>query len=104
MEPLYEEPISKFPKFRQNYQQSFAQSAISPSTSGANVNNSNSANKGEAIGKKSRYSLNFNKGVPCKFGAKCRFIECCSYCDAGDHGVHECKKLKVKEAHEAKAQ
>ena len=42
------------------------------------------------------YCWNFNKGIPCKFGKKCRFIERCSYCDAGNHGVYQCSKLEKK--------
>ena len=46
---------------------------------------------------KSNYSWNFNKGIPCKFGAKCRFIERCKYCDSPTHGVNSCHKLQKKE-------
>ena len=31
---------------------------------------------------KSDYCWNFNKGVPRKFGAKCKFVEKCKYCDS----------------------
>ena len=43
--------------------------------------------------KKPSYCWNFNKGIQCKYGKKCRFIERCSYCDAGSHGVVQCPKL-----------
>ena len=50
---------------------------------------------------KSDYCWNFNKGVPCKFGAKCKFIECCKYCDSPTHGVNSCFKLQKKEGYKA---
>ena len=46
---------------------------------------------------KSDYCWNFNKGVKCKWGKNCRFIECCSYCDSNAHGVHACPKLDKKD-------
>ena len=45
---------------------------------------------------KSDYCWNFNKGIPCKFGSKCRFVERCKYCDSPQHGVHACSKLQKK--------
>ena len=45
---------------------------------------------------KSDYCWNFNKGVPCKFGAKYKFVERCKYCDSPTHGVHACQKLIKK--------
>ena len=45
--------------------------------------------------KRPDYCWNFNKGV--KFGARCRFIERCSYCDSPNHGVNACPKAKDKE-------
>ena len=47
---------------------------------------------------KSDYCWNFNKGVPRKFGSKCKFIERCKYCDSPTHGVHACQRLLKKEA------
>ena len=49
-------------------------------------------------GKKSDYCWNFNKGISCKFGPKCRVIECCSYCYSGSHGLNTCPKAKEKNA------
>ena len=46
---------------------------------------------------KSDYCWSFNKGVVCKFGKKCKFIERCSYCDSGAHGVNVCPKLERKD-------
>ena len=43
------------------------------------------------------YCWNFNKGVPSKFGARCKFIERCKYCDSPSHGVNACVKLQKKE-------
>ena len=37
--------------------------------------------------KKSDYCWNFNKGLACKYGKKCRFVERCSFCDSETHGV-----------------
>ena len=47
--------------------------------------------------KKSDFCWNFNKGVVCKYGKKCHFIEHCSYCDRASHGVYQCPKLDKKE-------
>ena len=52
-------------------------------------------------GKKSGYCWNFNKGIPCKFGPKCRFIERCSYCNSSSHGLNTCPKAKEKNAEKA---
>ena len=45
---------------------------------------------------KSDYCWNFNKGVPCRFGSKCKFIERYKYCDSPTHGMHACHKLVRK--------
>ena len=42
------------------------------------------------------YCWNFNKGIPCKFGRKCTYMERCKYCDSPNHGVYVCPKLKNK--------
>ena len=47
-------------------------------------------------GKKPTYCWNFNKGVPCKYGKKCRFIKRCSYCDSPEHALLSCPKLVGK--------
>ena len=54
---------------------------------------SHSTDNNAKKGKKLVYCWNFNKGVPCKYGAKCRFRECCSYCDSPEHAVLSCPKL-----------
>ena len=46
--------------------------------------------------KKSDYCWNFNKGVPCKFWNKCKFIERCKYCGSPLHGVNSCQRLLKK--------
>ena len=46
---------------------------------------------------KSDYCWNFNKGIKCKWGKNCRFIEHCSYCDSSSHGVNTCPKLEKKD-------
>ena len=38
-----------------------------------------------------------NKGIPCKFGSKCQFIERCKYCDSPAHPVINCPKLQKKD-------
>ena len=57
---------------------------------------SGNGNNGNVKKKRGDYCWNFNKGIPCKFGKNCRFIERCKYCDASDHGVHKCPKLVEK--------
>ena len=54
-----------------------------------------SATGGGGGGKKKEpdYCWNWNKGIPCKYGKKCHFVERCSYCDAATHGVNQCPKL-----------
>ena len=56
----------------------------------------NNANKNSAGRKKSYYCWNWNKGVKCKFGSSCKFIERCSYCDSPNHGIHVCPKAQSK--------
>ena len=51
---------------------------------------------GQSGKKKPDYCWNFNKGIPCKFGKKCRFVERCSFCDSPAHGIHVCPKLEAK--------
>ena len=77
-------------------------------TSALNRNNSNNYGKGQsykeqaagdqANEQRNRYCWSFNKGEPCKFANRCRFIERCSYCDAAGHPVINCRKLKAKQA------
>ena len=49
-------------------------------------------------GKKPEYCWNFNKGIKCKYGKKCCFVEHCNYCDLPAHGVNVCTKLDGKES------
>ena len=58
-------------------------------------NGSQSSNS-RNVTKRGRYCWNFNKGVPCKYGKKCRFIEKCSHCDSTEHPVLSCPKLVDK--------
>ena len=46
---------------------------------------------------KSDYCWGFNKGLKCKFGKNCKFIERCSYCDSPAHGVIACPKLEKRD-------
>ena len=52
----------------------------------------------ESFRRKSDYCWNFNKGVPCKFGNRCKCIERCSYCDSPSHPIINCNKAKKREA------
>ena len=65
--------------------------------------NSNTQNSSIGGKKKGRptYCWFFNRGEKCKYGSKCHFIECCSYCDATDHPVLSCPKLVKKDNKEA---
>ena len=67
-----------------------------PNFSHNNNNGGSSGNSANHAKKKGRlaYCLYFSRGEKCKYGNKCRFIERCSYCDAADHHVLICPKLK----------
>ena len=39
------------------------------------------------------YCWSFNRGLKCKYGSNCRYIERCSFCDATTHGVNVCPKM-----------
>ena len=63
-----------------------------------NYNNQNGGKPDKSGGKKKPdYCWNFNKGIPCKFGRRCRFIERCSFCDSSAHGIFQCPKVEAKE-------
>ena len=47
--------------------------------------------------KKNRYCSNWNKGVKCKFGKSCHFVERSSYCDSSSHGLYNCPKADKKD-------
>ena len=59
------------------------------------TNNSNFNNNNQRCNK-SDYCLNFNKGMPCKFGSKCKSAEWFKYCDSPAHPVINCPKLAKK--------
>ena len=46
---------------------------------------------------KSDYCWNFNRGITCKYGKRCRYKELCSYCDSPAHGINICPKMEKKE-------
>ena len=69
-------------------------SAGGSSNASASYNGSHVPQSGN---KKRQHCWSFNKGVKCKFGKNCRYIERCSYCDSSSHGVHICPKLDRKE-------
>ena len=52
--------------------------------------------------RKSIYCWNYNKGIPCKFGRNCKFIERCSFCDVGDHSLYNCPKADKKDKEKLK--
>ena len=62
------------------------------------TNNTASSNQRKPTGgkKKVKYCWNWNKGIKCKYDAKCHFIERCSYCDSPNHGLDTCVKAKKK--------
>ena len=68
-------------------------------SSGSNFQGQGQA-KGSAVaahqGKRPKYCWGFNKGIPCKFGKSCTYIERCSYCDSPAHSVNACPKLQKK--------
>ena len=72
----------------------FSHASGSGYVNGRNQNN-NAGNHGTKKIKPD-YCWDFNKGLPCKFGNRCRFIERCSYCDSPTHGVNSCHKLSKK--------
>ena len=61
--------------------------------SGNNADASASTSSHSGGRKKKDYCWNWNKGIPCKYGKKCRFIEHCSFCDSNAHGVNQCPKV-----------
>ena len=63
--------------------------------SGGNSNFSQDNHTGGS--RKPKYCWNFNRGVTCKYGKNCRFIERCSYCDSPSHGVNTCRKVGKKD-------
>ena len=79
--------------FHQNQNRQFNSQ---PSTSGANLANVqgvvgvNNTQKGP---EKPNYCWAWNKGN-CLRGQKCKFVNRCSYCNAGDHGLNKCAKAK----------
>ena len=72
-----------------------SQSSQGSSGRGSSSNANNSNNKRH----KPDYCWNFNRGIPCRFGNRCRFIEMCSYCDSPAHGVNICPKAQKKNEH-----
>ena len=65
--------------------------------SSASGNGSSKNNRPQGKRIKSDYGWSFNKGLKCKFGKSCRYIERCSYCDSVSHGVVACPKLERKD-------
>ena len=57
--------------------------------------NTGSVKEGNQLATKAKtnYCWKFNKGK-CKFGANCKFINRCSYCDASTHGLNACPQKK----------
>ena len=90
----------KDPLPRGNAQRSglFNQSAMN-SSGNPQVNKGSFSNNAGYSTKKGKpdYCWNFNKGIKCKYGRSCRFIERCSYCDSPAHRVVSCTKLEKKD-------
>ena len=74
-----------------------------PANNFAGGNSGGKFNTGHKKRGKPDYCWNFNRGIPCKYGKKCRFIERCSYCDNGSHGINQCPKLTKAEKEAALA-
>ena len=76
-------------------------SSVSNSSMGGSSANSNNNNLIASVGpkkkSKSNYCWNFNKGVKCKYGNRCRFVERCSYCDSPGHPIVNCPKASEKD-------
>ena len=53
--------------------------------------------------KKTQHCWNFNRGQVCKYGHKCRFVERCSFCDSGAHGIVNCPTADKKDKEAALA-
>ena len=81
------EPLQSRSNFSQQRSGNFA--AGKSNGSGSSNNNGNKKHKSD-------YCWNFNKGLACKYGKKCRFVERCSFCDSESHGVVKCPKLEKK--------
>ena len=83
---------------REPLSMSFTQKSSSGFYSGNGVQGqqSKSGSGVQQPAKRPRYCWGFNKGVPCKFGKKCTYIEHCSYCDSPSHRVVACPKLQKK--------
>ena len=74
-----------------NHKQNFGHFAGGPGNNKHDSQNSHQGKKQRSI-----YCWAFNKGIKCKFGKGCRFVERCSYCDSPAHGVYACPKLDKK--------
>ena len=56
--------------------------------------NKNSSNNNKRWTRAPDYCWAFNRGLRCKFGTNCRYIERCSFCDATNHGYNICPKVE----------
>ena len=79
-----------------------ARSTFIPQKSNSGFNGRVS-NTGHKKRKKPQHCWNFNKGQVCKYGAKCRFVERCSYCDSAAHGIVNCPTADKKDKEAAMA-
>ena len=91
------------PIIKGNYTQNTAGSSGNASSSKPFSNGQNKGRNGTKGGgstgkgsKKPKYCWAWNKGGTCKFGVGCDFVNRCSYCDVGEHGLNTCPK-KAKE-------
>ena len=82
------------PKHSHNAGQRFNNSSYSGHATNKGVGSTNSASGSKK--KKPDYCWNFNKGIKCKFGKGCKFIERCSFWDLPNHGIHVCPKAASK--------
>ena len=94
----------KDPLPRANVQRgnSFSNASMHVNANFGNRNMNNLANSNSRRGKPD-YCWNFNKGLKCKYGKSCHFIEQCSYCDSPAHGINACGKLEKRDSFSGKA-
>ena len=87
------DPLPKNHNNRGSFPHSFSQASNATGPSVANSSSTTQSKKG----KKNIHCWNFNKGIKCKYGNQCRFIERCSYCDSPSHPIIQCPKIDKKE-------
>ena len=80
-----------------NFSQKFAGNSR-PAGGGGGGNSAVASSNKNTGHKKRKYCWNFNSGITCPYGKKCRFIERCGFCDSEAHGSVACPKVEKKTA------